>query len=183
MRFSARQSLEAAALAFCWRARVGPLGAVHVEDGLVEGSPVGRVRLFGLLPLAGAEPGAQLLKGNLQRYLAELPWNPDALLSNPALRWEAGGHRVLRVAATLSGVEGSVEFTLDGDGLPQRTFALRPAREGDTFVEREWHGEFGAYEECGGRRVPRRGRVAWTFEGERIEVWRGTVTHWALARG
>lgn len=181
MRFSARQWIAADALAFSWRAKVGPLGLVHVEDALIDGQPIGAVKVMGLIPLKRAATSAGLIKGELQRYLAELPWSPDALLSNPSLKWQVRSENELRVSASLRGVEGSVDITLDAEGLPHTTFAMRPALSENGFVEREWHGTFADYREVEGRLVPFAGRVGWTIEGEYFEVWRGALTDWTSA--
>lgn len=178
MRFTARQWIATGAAGFRWRARVGALGLVQVEDSLVDGRPVGRVRALGLVPLARAEASEDLLRGQIQRYLAELAWNPDALIANPALRFEERSERVLAVSARVGGVEAQVELHLGGDGLPARTFALRPSREGRAYVLRPWHGEFADYRAVAGRLIPHEGRVAWDVDGERIEVWRGRIADW-----
>ena len=178
MRFTARQWLASDAPCFRWRARVGPLGAVHVEDALIDGRPVGRASALGLVTLERAEPSPELLQGELQRYLAELMWNPDALLSNSGLCWEVRGADELAVTARLDGVAGSVTIHLGADGLPERTHALRPAREDGGYRLRDWHGVFADYREVAGRMIPHSGRVAWQWEGERFEVWRGTIEGW-----
>ncbi|QIQ87664.1 DUF6544 family protein [Erythrobacter sp.] len=182
MRFTAEQWIASDAPAFRWRARVGPLGLVHVEDSLVGGETVSGARALGLVPLARAHPSRELVEGQLQRYLAELPWNPDAMLSNPALRWEEKGAGVLAVSAQAAGVEAEVELHCGEDGLPARTFALRPAREGKGYVRRGWHGAFADYREAHGRMIPHAGRVAWDYEGERFEVWRGRIEDWRPGR-
>lgn len=181
MPFSARQWIAADALAFSWRAKVGPLGLVHVEDALIEGRPIGAVKVMGLIPLKRAATSEGLIKGELQRYLAELPWNPDAVLSNCALHWQVRAERELRVSATLQGVEASVDITLDAEGLPHTTFAMRPALSEEGFIEREWHGTFTDFREVEGRLVPFAGRVGWTMQGEYFEVWRGVLTDWTSA--
>lgn len=183
MRFTAEQWMASTRSEFRWRARVGPIGLVHVEDALVEDEPAGRVRAFGIVPMAHADPSPELLQGQLQRYLAELAWNPDALLSNRALRWEARGERLLVVSARVGEVEAEVELHLGEDGLPWRTFAMRQAREGKGYVLRPWHGEFAEYRAAEGRMIPHRGSVAWDWEAARFEVWRGRIERWRAAPG
>jgi len=183
MRFTAKQWMASAATDFRWKARVGPLSLVHLEDSLVEGEPVSGTRALGLVPLGRAAPSGELVEGQLQRYLAELPWNPDALLSNRALRWEQRDALVLAVSVRLGAVRAEVEHHLGEDGLPARTFALRPASEGRTFVRRPWHGEFLDYRAVEGRLIPHAGSVAWEWESARFEVWRGRIESWRVAPG
>jgi hypothetical protein len=176
--FTADQWLAAGETAFRWCARVGPLGLVHVEDALVEGEPKSRAKAFGLVPMMRAEPSHELLEGQLQRYLAELAWNPDALLSNPALEWEEKGEGVLSVTQRSGVVAAGVEIHLGADGLPERTFAMRQAAEKGGFVLRPWHGAFSDWRRIEGRLIPHGGRVAWEVDGERFEVWRGRIEAW-----
>lgn len=178
MRFSARQWIACDKTAFRWRARVGPLGVVHVEDALIDGSPVGTVKALGVMTLARVEPSPDLLKGELQRYLAELMWIPDAILSNTALEWEAIGDDTLVVKARIDGIEGAVTIHLGADGLPARTHALRPSHEDGGYMVRGWHGVYADYRPIGGRLIPHSARVAWDYDSKRFEVWRGTLENW-----
>lgn len=178
MRFSARQWIATARCEFSWCAHVGPLGAVHVEDALVDGRPVGRVSALGLFPIARAAASPELLKGQLMRYLAEIAWAPDAMLTNPHLHWQAVDEAHLQVSASIGAVAGSITIGLDPAGLPQRISGWRPAQEGRGFTEREWHGEFTDWREVDGRRIPHAGRVWWVLDAEPVEVWRGAISTW-----
>jgi len=183
MRFSARQWIDFAGCNFDWRARVGPLGLVQVQDSLVEEHPTGAVNVLGIVPLARADASAQLLKGELMRYLAELPWCPDAILSNPALQWETVDDRRLRVSASLGDATGAIVVTHDEEGLPLAIAGQRPAKEGQTFVEREWHGSFADWRDFDGRWIPQSGRVWWIVDGAPFDVWRGRIAQWQAPPG
>jgi hypothetical protein len=114
------------------------------------------------------------------RYLAELPWAPDALLGNPSLRWTVPANGRLGVEASAGKVTGRVLFTLSEDGLPVRVEGTRPRDEGGSFVSREWWGTFGDYRPVADRHVPFAAEVGWVVEGERFPVWRGRLTRWGL---
>lgn len=176
MRFTAKQWIDPCACAFGWSARVGPLGAVHVEDALVSGKPIGTVKALGLVPVARAAPSLELLKGELMRYLAELPWAPDALLSNPLLHWEVRDSNTLGVEATLGAVTGRIALELNDQGLPHRISGLRPAQDGSVFHEREWCGAFTDWRMVEGRLIPHAGRVRWIVGRGAVYVWRGQIT-------
>ena len=105
MRFKARQHIAVDRCAFAWRAGVGPLGFIHVEDALDGVTPIGRVAALGMIPLARSEYSVPLLKGEVMRYLAEMPWAPDAILANSELQWEAQGEGRLAVSATIESSE------------------------------------------------------------------------------
>jgi hypothetical protein len=78
MRFSATDAIELATTAFDWRARTGPLPCLTVIDRLSPEDARSEVRLLGMLPLARSPSDeAALRKGQIMRYLAELPWAPD----------------------------------------------------------------------------------------------------------
>ncbi len=113
------------------------------------------------------------------RYLAELPWAPDAILANRELRWQATGEGQLTVSAAIGAVEGAVTFHLDESGLPYRVEGMRPRQEGAVFREREWRGEFSEFSAIEGRVIPHAARVSWHVKGRQVEVWRGRITQWS----
>jgi len=181
MRFKARQHIAVDRCGFAWRAGVGPLGLIHVEDALDGATPIGRVAALGIIPLARSEYSVPLLKGELMRYLAELPWAPDAILANSELQWEAQGEGRLAVSAKIDTIRATVIFHLDETGLPVRVEGRRPRQEGGVFHEREWHGEFGDFRTIEGRLVPHVGRVSWRIEAERVDVWHGRLVAWSIS--
>lgn len=79
-RFTARQRIGTTSAGFVWRAKVGPLGAMWVVDALVAGSGFLEARVLGILRVARIEGTAAATQGEALRYLAELPFNPDAIL-------------------------------------------------------------------------------------------------------
>jgi hypothetical protein len=85
----ARQWIAAGATMFFWEAAAPP--KFRVMDAYVDGRGLLSVLLFGVLNAMRAR-GADVDRGEAMRYLAELPWCPDAMVGNPALRWrmEAG---------------------------------------------------------------------------------------------
>src|SRR4051812_49325272 len=87
MSFRATEIISAETCAFEWKARVGPGGLVVVRDILRGGEGRLNVRALGLIPLVKSVGSPALTPGKLMRYLAELPWAPDAILFNTQLRW------------------------------------------------------------------------------------------------
>jgi hypothetical protein len=85
LRFHAFEDFAVDEVAFVWRARfplLGPL-AFRVVDELSEGAGRLRVSLLGV-PLQ-TETGPETSLGQAMRYLAELPWVPQAMAGNDAL--------------------------------------------------------------------------------------------------
>lgn len=169
--FTAEQWMDESAVAFAWHARVkmAPLLTAVVDDAYEDG--VGRLdaKLWGKLRIAHEE-GPSIDRGELQRYLAELPWNPGAILHNPSIRYEESS-RGVRVWTGER--ECWVDLELDAACDVVRTFTT--TRERGEHGPTPWEGRFEDYVELGGMRVPRRGSVAWILPEGRHEYWRGEI--------
>jgi hypothetical protein len=179
--FTARQSYELEQCGFSWQARTGPLGTVSVTDALDDGGARLTVTALGLFPLVRVKPDAALIRGQLLRYLAELPLAPDAIVANRGLIWEDLGHGDLRVSATFGAVSASLTLTLGDDGLVASAFAeSRPRLVGAQSVETPWHCTMGDYRRRDGRLIPFAAEAAWRLGGHSVTVWRGQMTDWRL---
>lgn len=182
--FRARQRIAIGAPGFIWRADFAPFGFIHVADYFIGGTGGGGTgglegRFLGALPFLTFAGSAAAAKGEIMRYLAELPWSPDAILRNRALEWRALDDETLRVAAGAGASRGEIRLLLDQDGLIAAVEADdRPRLENGSAVERPWRGRFWDYREIEGRKIPMRGEAGWLLnEGEMI-YWRGTIQHW-----
>jgi hypothetical protein len=177
--FRARQSMAMDRVGFTWRAAAGPLGCVTITDALDEAGPRLTVVAVGLIPLAKVARDAALTKGELQRYLAELPLAPDAILRNVMLDWQALSPTCIRVSAAVRGVRAHVDLTLGADGLVASAFAPdRPHLDG---AERPWRGCFSDYRTHQGRQIPFAAEAIWTLGGRDVAYWRGEILTWALS--
>jgi len=161
--FTARHTVHVDAPAFLWRAPIGP---VVVADYFVGGTGGLEVMMLGAFPLARIVGGAAANQGEVLRYLAELPWWPDAILVNGSLDWTVVDAKTIKVA-TGRGVErGEVTFELDEDGLiarasaPTRVYAEKNGR----MTKHPWHGRFWDYQRTGDRLMPMQGEVAWALD-------------------
>jgi hypothetical protein len=176
MRFSARQISATDQLAYIWTADLGPGGLVKAADYYVDGVGGLEVKAAGLLTLAREVGTPQMAQGEALRYLAELPWNPDAILLNHTLEWTVVDTTHLHVAYG----DAVVTFVLGADGLPESMSTpgrVYMDKTGDRLVP--WRGRFGRYEMMGGRRVPTEGEVAWLLDGKEFVYWRGRLTGWS----
>ena len=179
--FRAEQSISLSRPAFRWTARTGPLGLVTVVDALRGGEPHLEARAFGVVTLVRPPVTAALTKGELMRYLAELPWAPDAMLHNRALAWQVLNPGRLRVSAACGEGLAAVDLHLGDDGLVAAVSAAdRPRMEGRRTVERPWWGRFCDYRSHAGRRLPFRAEVGWRLQDREVAVWRGLVTAWSM---
>lgn len=178
--FSASQVISLEACAFRWQAQTGPLGAVRVVDAFDGAHAALDVTLLGVARIARLTPSPQLNRGELQRYLAELPWAPDAIARNRALRWRVAEGGALCVEAGADGAE--MRFALNDEGLIAEAFApARPRAVGASFVETPWRGRFLEYRRHEGRLLPFAAEVAWLGAGRAETVWRGRLVGWRAA--
>lgn len=174
-RFTARQRIRLQETGFEWRASMGPFGAISVVDALADGVPWLEVKLLRCIRLARISDSAAA-RGELIRYLAELPWAPDAILANPGLEWTIVDEATIRVGAALGTVHAEVEFALDAAGRVQSASARdRPRWEGNGFVERPWEGRFSDYRQYRRRLLPFRGEVGWVLDGHAFTAWMGEI--------
>lgn len=176
--YAASQWVDVSEAGFVWLARQMRWGVVTVQviDTYVRGQGLLIAWLLGLVPVARAE-GADMNRAEAMRYLAELPWAPDAILSNPSLRWTVLGADRWQVALG----EAQVTFILNADGDIQEVYANdRPSLEGGKTVLREWRGIFGDYGWIAGRRIPLTAEVGYIMDGSYAPYFRGRVTDYAL---
>ncbi len=178
LRFTATQESRVREIAFSWSARVRvlPLVSLHVVDRFAGEEGTGEVRLFGFVPVA-REAGQPITEGSALRYLAELPWNPHALLANRHLGWRELDIETVEVAMRVASVNVALRLHFDADGDIVKTWTdARPHKEGDRFVPRPWRGAYSGYQVIGGVRIPTRAEVSWELPEGLFTWFRGTIT-------
>ena len=150
--------------------------ASMAADYLIDGTGGLEVKLLGAVTVARAVGGADMNQGEALRYLAELPWNPDAILNNRFLDWTVIDDKTLKVATGMGADRGEVTFKLDGNGLittasaPSQMYANK-----GTMTPRPWHGRFWDYQKANGRLIPWQAEVAWTLDDGEFIYWRGRI--------
>jgi hypothetical protein len=160
-----------------WSARGSMSGMpVSIVDAYVDGRGELSARLFGSLQVAGGQ-GPDYDKGELMRYLSELPVYPDAILNNTALRWRQLDESSVEVTAHSRSGPASVRFYFDSAGDIVRMEADdRPMSTDDgATVPTAWHGLFGSFREFGRYRIPAYGEVGWVLPEGLFTYWHGTV--------
>jgi len=176
--FTATQSFEIPRLGFAWNARIrmAPLVWIDVYDGIDDGVGRGRARFWGFLKVVDAA-GPEVVAAQVVRYLAELPWIPQAALANPGLEWEGPGSDTFAVTDRSTGAAHTAVFTVadSGDVVRMTGRRMRDAEGG--YEEGDYRGEFGAHAEVGGVRVPTSGEAIWDdMPDGPMSYWRGTIT-------
>ena len=116
MPFTAYQTTSCVETAFAWKAEMGPLGAVHVTDAYEDQTGELSVKLFGLFAMVRPAVSADLNRGELMRYLAEIAWAPHVILQNDSLSWRVIAHNHIEVSASAGGVQAKIELFLDSEG-------------------------------------------------------------------
>lgn len=184
MSFRARQTIRTCECGFDWRARTGPGGIVGIRDALAGGRGLLRVRALGFIPIVRAPASPDLTRGELMRYLAELPWAPGAILNNPDLRWRRDAPDRLVVGAGQGAISAEVTLALDRAGRIAEVLAPdRPRAVGRSFVPTPWRGRFLDYERHNGLWLPRRAEVAWVIGGTETCCFEGRIDGWRAAAG
>jgi hypothetical protein len=179
--FTASQAASTTNTGFIWHAHMGPGGPIQVIDYYVDSAGGLEVSAFGIVSLTSRIGGADMAMGEVLRYLAELPVNPDAILMNRSLKWSVISASEIAVSAAVKGADPvTVTFTLDPTGLPQSVVAVsRPYLDRGTVRPLPWTGRFSRYERFEGRLLPRNAEVAWIIEGREFIYWRGVMQEWA----
>ena len=180
MNFTAHQIVSTTTPGFLWRATAGPAGLIKVADYLIGAMGGLEARVLGSIAVANDVNTAQVVQGEAMRYLAELPWNPDAIFYNRALQWTVIDPHRFRVATGTGASRAEVNLDLDENGLIARAGAdARPRLEDGKYVDRPWHGRFWDYAMVNGRTVPMSGEVAWQVGTTEFVYWRGRISDWS----
>lgn len=181
--FHAQQSIDTARYAFDWRARAGFAGLVSVRDMLDAGVGRFHVRALGIVPLVRARSSAELTRGQVMRYLAELAWAPDAILHNADLLWRVEECDCFVVGTGPGDTAAEVTLNLDSDGRIAGAFAPDRGRiVGDTVVATPWRGRFSDYRRHDGRWLPFAGEVGWTLPQGDVVYWQGRIDAWEMGQ-
>lgn len=175
--FLAEEYLAVRSVGFVWQARVrvAPLFSAIVIDRFTHGHGELDALLFGALRVAHLE-GPDADRGEMLRYLAEIPWVPQAITANGSLEWTHLDDHLIQVATACAGARCSATLELDDHGDIVGSSAVRPRSVGASTVPTPWAGAFSDYAERGNMRIPTHGEVWWELPRERFVYWRGDIT-------
>ena len=169
---------------FVWHARstIGPLTRLRVVDAFVGGEGMLEARMFGVLTVARAN-GVETTLGEAFRYLAELPWVPDAILGNPDLHWRMTGEREAEVKLNTRVGTARATFRFDANGdITELEARDRPASDpAGRPVRYDWRGRFGDYRQVGDRRLPAYGEVGYLYPDGYEVYFRAKITDCRIA--
>jgi hypothetical protein len=180
--FRAEQEMSFDRVEFAWRAsfRAARLVSVRVRDWYRSGVGGLEVRLWCVVPVVRAS-GEQFARGEAMRYLAELAWAPQAMVSNPALEWRQVDESTVEVATRIARERVAVQLHFDAAGdIAGMSSDARPRMVGKQVVDTPWSGVFGEYREFNGVRLPTTGEVSWLLSDGPFTYFRGRVTSWSV---
>ena len=181
--FTAQQTIVVAEVGFLWRARmpIMPGLSMHVVDYVIGDKAGLEGRLFAAIPVIHMTDTDTTFRGEAMRYLAELMWNPDALLLNRQLQWRVVDPGTLAVATGDGARQCEVRLSLDeaGDIIGMEADD-RPRQDGHTVTLCRWFGRGGDYRTIGGRRIPTQAEAGWLLDGVEFIYWRGRIVSWSL---
>jgi hypothetical protein len=159
-----------------WTARGTMNGLpVSVFDAFVAGRGELSARLLGVFQVAGGS-GADYDKGELMRYLSELPVYPDAILNLRGVVWRQIDEHTVSVTAQSATGDATVRFIFDDAGDIVRMEADdRPMEIDGTTVPTPWHGTYSRYTDFSHYRIPAYGEVGWLLPDGLFVYWQGEV--------
>lgn len=182
---TASQTIGLGAPGFIWFAENPgiPVPMARVIDAYVGGEGRLSVRLVGSIPVGDAR-GPEIDRAEAMRYLAELPWAPDAILGNPEIVWIDLGDGWVEASLPLAPRPATVRFRIEDGDIVEMLADDRPAEQDSngTYVLRNWRALFSDYQVTGGRRIPMRGEVGYIRDGAYVPYFRGTVTSYEILR-
>ena len=152
---------------------------VVVVDAFVAGHGVLEARLAATLKVAGGE-GPEYDRGELMRWLSELPIHPDAILNATELVWEQIDARTVSVTASSSNGPATLRFGFDESGdIVSMVADDRPMDRGGVAVPTVWRGLYAQYRQFGPYRIPSWGEVGWELPEGLFTYWKGELTSYA----
>lgn len=172
--FTAVEEIAVDTVGYSWHGRcsVAPLVALHIYDGYEDGQGWMWGRVAGVPFLR--RRGPEVTAASALRYLAELPWAPQAMVANSTLTWCMRGDRLVEVATVADGAVRTMSLHLNPDGDIVRTFT--GARHRDRDGMRAWSGVFSDYATLGCVRIPTVAEARWELPAGPFTYWRGYVT-------
>ncbi len=174
--FTAKQVMAIGQPGFSWTAKIEmpPLHFI-VCDRLIDGIGALEAKLFGVVPLASG--GDDLLRGELLRYLAEIPWAPVTILQDTELRWREIDSQTVEVRRRVGEVDAGIELHFNSDGLIHRTLTQeRVFNQGGHSQLVPWEGRFSNYTHYGDFFIPKHGEVGWLLESGPFTYFKGDIT-------
>ncbi len=143
--FTSQQRVVVTRPGFVWDASVQAMPglAVRVHDAYVGGVGILEARFAGCVRVARLVDDGEVARGELMRWLAAAVWYPTALLPGNGVTWAPAGERAAVATVRDGGVEASLRFAFNADGLVETVDADARSRFlNGRMVATPWLGRF-----------------------------------------
>lgn len=183
MAFEAIQTNSLCFSEFIWNASFMPFKYLRVAD-YISADKSGLIATFlGIIPIVKIQNSREIIKGELLRYLAEIPIAPDEIFCNSALEWTVLNKKSIMVATSYLDERAEIIFKLNELGQIEAMSAKsRGAQIGNEIVERPWGASFSNYAIKNGRNIPLEAEVYWIIDGKKFIYWKGRIIDWQLKK-
>lgn len=118
-------------------------------------------RLASVFPVAQAR-GSEVDQGAFVRWVAEVPWFPQAFLNRQIFSWEDLGERRARLTARDGERLARFDCSFSADGLIERmTTNDRPFETAGSYARRPYSGTYTDWRDVNGMKLPFQGGATW----------------------
>jgi Family of unknown function (DUF6544) len=160
---------------FAWAGtlRVGPLPVARARDMYAEGAGRMLVKVASLWPVVDAS-GAQMVQGEMTRYLSEMIWFPAAFLAGN-ITFQAIDDSSAQVTLADHGRTATGTLVFDNEGR-LTDFVAQRYRTPDASSPDTWSTPITGYGEFEGLRLPTRGKALYKLPDGDLEYINVTLT-------
>ena len=153
-----------------------PFLTIHALDQFIRGKGNLVVRLSHMKTLVNAS-GAEIDRGELLRFLAEMVWYPTAFLED-FVTWDALDAVSAKATIRFGELSVSGVFHFDSEGQIVRFTGERYREVNGKYLLDDWSTEMDEYREINGVLIPGKGKAIWKlaagdfcyFEGEIVKI-------------
>jgi len=173
--FTAEQVIHSTCSSFRWEARLDPgkLTSPSVIDAYAEGHGQITVKL-GVISVRKVT-GAEVDKGEMQRYLSSIILFPPILLNHPALECVATGPLHLRLRDRNDETGAAVDLEISEQGCPLVCRADRPRMVGKQAVVTPWSATCSDFYVRQGMRLPGNAEALWHLPQGSFSYYRSEI--------
>jgi hypothetical protein len=177
--FSAVEEFVVGPPGFVWDARISmkPFGSVRVRDRYRDADGSMLAKFAALVPVVDQRGTPEMAMASLQRYLAEAPWLPTALLPSAGVVWSAIDDSTARASLVDRGVSAAIDVHFAPTGEIVRVTAMRYRDVDGHPVLTAWEGRAFDYQRVNGMMVPLRNEVGWHLPDGWTPYWRAETVH------
>jgi len=152
---------------FVWTGKISPFPLLWLSgiDTYIEGKANFQIRLLSLISIADERNSKKLDESELQRWLAEAPWFPTALLPSRNLHWEeidkSSARAVVKDDSDGPTITANAIFHFNEKGEIVEVVADRYRSVDNIYTKQKWFGYYRDYKKIEDVMIPNEIEVAW----------------------